>query len=355
MTVLRIKVGRLLLTTATLFLVLLCTFYYTQFKTHDISFGFATHANSQKPASKSDIKTTTEGHVSKLKTKCDSLSAEFNLKNMSKMTLEQCAEFKKYCGVPSCQSMLDMVILWVNGSDPSLMSQIQDYADFIELKGGEGYSKDSMKVNRFRELGQLKYGLRSIEKNLKYARRIFIVTNNQIPSFLNTSHLQIRIISHSDLKPTRTVPLFNSMAIQSMIHTIPTISSPFLYMEDDIYFGQEIKLEYLFKQNKAVMRTSANLKLSDLSDVSNDPLRRSIQRSLGLAKSKGWHYDAFINSEKGIVNFNTHISLVLFPERLQLLWDTFPEVMVNMSRHTFRHLDDPHLWSLYLHSGNLNN
>jgi hypothetical protein len=81
----------------------------------------------------------------------------------------------------------------------------------------ENYFKEGMVVNRFREIGQFKYSLRSLEKHLSFARRVFIVTNNQIPSFLNTSHPQIRIIFHSQLLPSGNKPLFNSMGTE-MIH-----------------------------------------------------------------------------------------------------------------------------------------
>jgi hypothetical protein len=82
----------------------------------------------------------------------------------------------------------------------------------------------------------LNTGLRSIEKNLPYARRIMLVTNKQIPPYINRYHPRIRVIDHTDLLRWTNVAtpypaMFNSMAIESMIHNIPTLSSPFIYMQ----------------------------------------------------------------------------------------------------------------------------
>ena len=79
-------------------------------------------------------------------------------------------------------------------------------------------------------------GLRSFEKNIEYGRRIFLVTNNQVPDYVNRHHPRMRIIDHKDLMKWANVKspypaMFNSMAIESMIHFIPTLSSPFIYMQ----------------------------------------------------------------------------------------------------------------------------
>ena len=50
---------------------------------------------------------------------------------------------------------------------------------------------------RYRDWGTLRYALRSVEKNADWLRHVYIVTNGQIPSWLNTGYHKVSIIKHS--------------------------------------------------------------------------------------------------------------------------------------------------------------
>ena len=80
----------------------------------------------------------------------------------------------------------------MNGSDPSQeMMRDNVQPDLIKLAekalrkkfGGElTPNGEERTTNRFRDIGQLRYLFRSIMKNGgSWARRIFLVTNNQVP------------------------------------------------------------------------------------------------------------------------------------------------------------------------------
>jgi hypothetical protein len=73
--------------------------------------------------------------------------------------------------------------------------------------------------------------------------------------------LRIRMVSHKDLfkfakvdQPTYT--LYNSMAIQIMLHSIPTLSSPFMMLDDDFLFGKTVPTEHIFdkEEQKYILR-----------------------------------------------------------------------------------------------------
>ena len=57
-----------------------------------------------------------ESVVTNIKRKCDNLAAQYNIQNMDRIDHITCSNFKQWCGVQSCKSMLDVVYLWVNGS-----------------------------------------------------------------------------------------------------------------------------------------------------------------------------------------------------------------------------------------------
>ena len=77
---------------------------------------------------------------------------------------------------------VDAVYTWVNGSD----------ADFIrsynESHLGIKSNPDDTGKGRFTDMNQMLYSLRSIEMYAPWIRDIFIVTNGQIPNWLNISH-----------------------------------------------------------------------------------------------------------------------------------------------------------------------
>ena len=40
----------------------------------------------------------------------------------------------------------------------------------------------------------------------------------------------------------RALPTFNSQAIETMLHRIPGLRSPFIYLNDDFFIGQRLRV-----------------------------------------------------------------------------------------------------------------
>lgn len=99
---------------------------------------------------------------------------------------------------------------------------------------------DTMSKNRYRDNMELKYSLRSIVKNAPWIRRVYLVTDNQIPYWLNLNNGdKLRIISHSDIFQNKShLPVFSSPAIESQLHRIPGLSRRFIYFNDDVMLGE---------------------------------------------------------------------------------------------------------------------
>ena len=69
-------------------------------------------------------------------------------------------------------------------------------------------------------------------------RHIFLVTNGQVPNWLDTDHPKLTIMTHAQLFPNKThLPTFSSPAIESHLHRIPGISEHFIYFNDDVMLG----------------------------------------------------------------------------------------------------------------------
>lgn len=53
-----------------------------------------------------------------------------------------------------------------------------------------------MSASRFEDNEELRYSLRSVERHAPWVRHIFIVTNGQIPSWLNLDNPRVTVVSH---------------------------------------------------------------------------------------------------------------------------------------------------------------
>lgn len=137
-----------------------------------------------------------------------------------------------------CYPQIDVVYTWVNGSDPEWFREMSYYRN--HENGTENASK-SATASRFRDNDELKYSLRSLERFAPWVHRIFIVTNGQIPLWLDTNNPKIKIITHKEIFPDPSVlPTFSSPSIEMNLHRIPGLSEYFVYFNDDVFLGSPV-------------------------------------------------------------------------------------------------------------------
>ncbi|XP_022082815.1 N-acetylglucosamine-1-phosphotransferase subunits alpha/beta-like isoform X2 [Acanthaster planci] len=98
--------------------------------------------------------------------------------------------------------------------------------------------EEDISKSRFEDNEEMRYSLRSLEQNAPWIRHVYIVTNGQIPSWLNLDNPRITLITHEDIFPNKShLPTFSSPAIESHLHLIPGLSDKFIYLNDDTMFG----------------------------------------------------------------------------------------------------------------------
>ena len=71
---------------------------------------------------------------------------------------------------------IDVVVLWVDGSDPAWLEEKRKYAPPA--------AADSNSANRYRDWGLLPYWFRCIEQHMPWVRKIHFVTWGHVPAFL---------------------------------------------------------------------------------------------------------------------------------------------------------------------------
>lgn len=137
---------------------------------------------------------------------------------------------------------IDLVYLWVNGNDPKWIAKRQACIGDLSLE-------DINCKGRYVDNDELKYSLRSLEKYAPWIRNIFIVTDNQVPRWLDTSHPKIKIVDHTEIMPSECLPCFNSVVIEHHLHKIPGLAEHFLYANDDMFFNQPVTPETFFAKD----------------------------------------------------------------------------------------------------------
>lgn len=141
---------------------------------------------------------------------------------------------------------IDVVYTWVDGSDPAWQQRKQR----AEGQGVTDLNELAANWSRFESNDELRFSLRSVAMYASWVRRIFIVTDQQCPPWLDLSHPQITLVDHKEIfPPDSTLPTFNSHAIESRLHHIEGLAERYLYLNDDVFFGRIVAPELFFQAN----------------------------------------------------------------------------------------------------------
>jgi len=167
--------------------------------------------------------------------------------------MDSTANIRKSISVPE----IDFVVAWVDGSDPAHVEARKRFG--IE---SENTHRGAAADFRFRESGEIYYLIASILKYAPFARRVYIVTDNQKPTLLDSFAASglcapdfLRIVSHDvifrDTDAAR--PTFNARAIEAALWRIPGLSEHFVYFNDDMFLNAPVTAEDFFRDGKPVI------------------------------------------------------------------------------------------------------
>ena len=128
---------------------------------------------------------------------------------------------------------IDMVYLWVDGNDPVWRKKHNEFCESLSCNA------ETDGKNRYADNDELKYSLRAVEMYAPWVRRIFIVTDNQTPKWLDTHNGKTRVVDHAEIMPAASLPCFNSSLIEHFIYRIPGLAEHFLFSNDDMFMNKK--------------------------------------------------------------------------------------------------------------------
>ena len=222
---------------------------------------------------------------------------------------------------------IDAVYTWVNGDDPQFQAALKRYRP--RTWGVRDGSPTAL--CRFRDNDELKYSLRSLDRFAPFIRNVYLVTNGQVPRWINQNHPRLRLVRHEEIFPSSAqLPTFNSPAIEMQLHRIPTLSSRFLYFNDDFFLGAPLSPGELLPES------GVQCVLTD------EPPSRAIVRGRSMFERRIKHTLSLIENELGPIPRWTslpHTPRLFDRERIEEVQNRFRDAIAETSARRFRTAD----------------
>lgn len=135
---------------------------------------------------------------------------------------------------------IDLVYLWVDGDDSEWLAKRNTFIGNVEQ------SSSANCKGRYMNNDELKFSLRSVEKYAPWINSIYIVTDNQIPQWIDLTNPKIKIVDHKEIMPQNILPCYNSALIEQFLYKIEGLSEYFLYANDDMFVNNMVSPRSFF-------------------------------------------------------------------------------------------------------------
>ncbi|MGH1757823.1 Stealth CR1 domain-containing protein [Enterococcus gallinarum] len=197
------------------------------------------------------------------------------------------------------QEKIDFVVTWVDNNDEQWLEKKRKF------KLGEESSNNSSV--RYRDWDLLKFWFRAVEQHAPWVNNIYLVVDNQIPNWIDTSNKKINIVNHSDFIPKEYLPTFNSRAIELNLHRIEGLSEKFVYFNDDMFLNQSVTPNDFFCDDLPVDIGALNLNVPNgtkMSPVLFNNLE-IINKNFSQRKLLKRNFGKYLNINYGLLNLRT--------------------------------------------------
>lgn len=164
---------------------------------------------------------------------------------------------------------IDIVYTWVNSDDEEFNKSRLKYQQRFDSSVSVTKS-ESTDIARFESRDELKYSIRSILTYAPWVNHIYIVTNGQVPDWLDESYDKVTVVPHSKILDEAYLPTFNSHVIETALYKIPNLSEHFIYFNDDVMLTRPLPPSYFFSGSGLAKLFITNAKLPNGEKSVND-------------------------------------------------------------------------------------
>lgn len=250
---------------------------------------------------------------------------------------------------------IDIVVLWVDGNDPSWQKRFNTYAPVnkqIDIDLSE---------ERFRDWDCLKYWFRGVEQFAPWVRTVHLVTDDQVPDWLNKECPKLHLVSHKEYMLAENLPTFNACAIEDNLHRIEGLSEHFIFFNDDMYLIASVESERFFRNGLPTDMAVGNIIQSDgmmghITLNNLDAVNHHFRKRDVLRRWRQWFnptYGAYMLRTIALLPwprftgfFDHHLPQGYRKQTMVEVWEAEPELLRETSSHRFRHTGDVNQWLL---------
>jgi hypothetical protein len=225
---------------------------------------------------------------------------------------------------------IDAVYTWVDGSDPGWLERKRQRLEALGPEAARLHPSATSAV-RYRDRGELRYSLRSLQRMAPFVRKIYLVTTGQVPAWLDVEHPDLEIVRHDELFPNPDhLPTFSSRAIECHLHRIPGLSEHFLYFNDDIMLLRPTTpADFFDEQGRCIVYLDRRDVVWSEADRSYDlPVNTAARNSSRLLEAEfGYRIEKRVD----------HTPYALRKSVIEEIWERFPTELEFASSQPFRH------------------
>ena len=251
---------------------------------------------------------------------------------------------------------IDFVVIWVDGGDPVWQAKKAEYSKSIDT------SKKSMNsIKAYRDWGTFKYWFRGVEKFAPWVNKVYLVTDQQKPSWLNIASEKIVLVDHSDILRKDYLPVFSANPIESNIHRIPGLSEQFVFFNDDVYLTAPVEPTDFFSEDGLPKYNTAlspiiperygtgHFQVNDMEIVTSYFSRDEILKNgkfLSFKQGlKNIVKSLLYRNSKFICGFwENHLTHPLLKSTMELVWEKETAILEKTSASRFRNPSDTNVW-----------
>ncbi len=226
---------------------------------------------------------------------------------------------------------IDIVYTWVDGADPQW--QVRRDLALGRVDPTVRLSDQATNDARFMSRDELRYSMRSVAAFAPWVRRIYLVTDRQLPAWLNVEDERLIVVDHTEIFHDKTaLPVFNSHAIESQLHHIEGLSEHFVYFNDDVFLGRPVAPSFFFHSN-GIARFFPSKALLPMGPrtPADTPVAASGKNNRALIEAL---------TGKSITAKMRHVPHAMRRSVLGEIEERYAELVAATAGHKFRHPDD---------------
>ncbi len=246
-------------------------------------------------------------------------------------------------------SKIDIVIPWVDGSDPEWQQEFRKYRSIAT-------GRDDNSEIRYRDWDNLQYLFRGIEKFAPWVRKVHFITTGQMPKWLNLNAPKLNFVRHEDFIPKEYLPTFSVRPIELNLHRIEGLSEQFIYFNDDYFLLRPVKPERFFRNglpcDMAILDTlpmggpRGHMLMNDMNVVIHH-FHKNIVLKNNLWKFFSPRYGTQLLRSIPLMPFsvfpgfrNHHMPQAFLKSTFREVWEEEEPLLREVSSHRFRDITD---------------